>query len=125
MTEMARRTLMTVGGVPLFEGSTEIVEAYREEIAGFERQYGLDATKESHYAASVMHVLYDAIRRVGSSRIALTVHFETPREYGSAYGTTAMDAFGDSSLQIFYILETQQGKVVDRIRLDRRGGEGR
>jgi len=104
--------------VLLFEGSTEVVEGYREEIAAFERQYGLDATKGSHYAASVMHVLYDALRRVGSSRRALTSYFETPRAYESAYGTTTMDAYGDSSLQIFYILETQQGKVVDRIRLD-------
>ncbi|MBF0413072.1 MAG: ABC transporter substrate-binding protein [Desulfamplus sp.] len=99
-------------GVLFFSlGSDLYGEDYKAEIADFEQKYKMKATNGSHYAVSVSHILYDAIREVGYSREAIKAYFETPRIYDTIYGSIAMDQYGDSTGKRITILETMNGKM--------------
>jgi branched-chain amino acid transport system substrate-binding protein len=86
-------------------------EEYIAEIADFEVRYSMKATNGSHYTVSILHILYDAIRSVGSSREALKAYFETPRTYDTAYGLMTVDEYGDGATDRITLLQTLNGKM--------------
>ena len=84
-------------------------EGYKAEIADFESKYSMKATNGSHYSASTLHILYEAIQRLGDSRAALRTYFETPRAYDTCYGKMSMDEFGDGTTDRVTLLQTVNG----------------
>ena len=71
----------------------------------------MEATNGSVYAASILHILYDAIQEVGFSRTALKAYFETPRAYETGYGKMSMDEYGDGTTDRITILQTVNGAM--------------
>jgi branched-chain amino acid transport system substrate-binding protein len=84
-------------------------EDYKAEIADFESKYSMKATNGSHYSASTLHMLYEAIQQVGDSRSAVKTYFETPRAYDTCYGKLSMDEFGDGTTDRVTLLQTVNG----------------
>jgi hypothetical protein len=86
-------------------------EEYKAEIADFEARYSMKATNGSHYTVSILHILYEAIRSVSSSREDLKAYFETPRTYDTAYGLMTVDEYGDGATDRITLLQTLNGKM--------------
>jgi ABC-type branched-subunit amino acid transport system substrate-binding protein len=84
-------------------------EEYKADIADFENIYDMKATNGSAYSVSLLHIIYDAIQEVGSSRAALSTYFNTPRTYNTGYGEMAMDANGDGQTNRITLLQTLDG----------------
>jgi ABC-type branched-subunit amino acid transport system substrate-binding protein len=89
-------------------------ENYKAELAAFKKLYHLEASKASEYTVSVLNILYQAIREVGSSREALREYFETPRLYDTSYGEVMMDEYGDVSTDRIIVLETIEGSIRNK-----------
>ena len=97
-------------GVQFFTLGMEVQgEAYKAEIADFEGKYHMKATNGSHYSASILRLIYEAIRKVGASREAIRKYFQVPREYDTSYGTMAIDEYGDGMTDRITILQTVNG----------------
>jgi branched-chain amino acid transport system substrate-binding protein len=97
-------------GVQFFSLGLEISgEDYKSEIADFESTYNMKATNGSQYSVSILHMLYDAIGKVGASRAALKAYFETPRTYDTSYGKMAIDEYGDGATNRIVLLQTING----------------
>lgn len=79
-------------GVLFFSLGSELHgEVYKAEITDFEKKYKMKATNGSHYALSVLTIMYEAIRKIGFSREDLKAYFQTPRIYDTIYGKIAVD----------------------------------
>lgn len=99
-------------GVLFFSlGSGLYGDEYKADLADFEQKYRMKATNGSQYAVSVLHLLYEAIKQVGSSREAVKAYFETPRVYDTVYGKIALDEYGDAYNDRITILETVNGAM--------------
>ncbi len=97
-------------GVQFFTMRMDIQgEGYRADIADFEDKYHMKATNGSHYSASILHIVYEAIRKVGASREAIKAYFQTAREYDTSYGKVAIDDFGDGMTDRITILQSVNG----------------
>jgi ABC-type branched-subunit amino acid transport system substrate-binding protein len=99
-------------GVLFFSLGLEIYgEEYKAEIADFENIYSMKATNGTHYSVSILHILYDAIQKVGSSREAIKTYFEMPRIFDTSYGKMGMDEYGDGTSDRITILQTVNGTM--------------
>ena len=93
-------------------------EGFKAEIADFEGSYHMNATNGSHYAISLLTMIYDAFRKVGSSREALMAYFETSRAYDTSYGRIAIDEYGDGMINRITILHTLNGTLSTKEIID-------
>ena len=99
-------------GVLFFSLGFDVLgEDYKAEIADFENKYSMKATNGSHYSASILQILYEAIQQVGDSRAALKTYFETPRTYDTSYGKMSIDEFGDGTTNRVTLLQTVNGAM--------------
>jgi ABC-type branched-subunit amino acid transport system substrate-binding protein len=86
-------------------------EDYKAEIVDFESKYSMKATNGSLYAVSILHILYDALEKVGASRDELKKYFETPRTYDTSFGKMSIDKYGDGTTDRITILQTVNGTM--------------
>ncbi|HAE20756.1 MAG TPA: hypothetical protein DCG47_00310, partial [Spirochaetaceae bacterium] len=90
-------------------GLDELTGSYKAEISSFEERYRMTATNGTFYAVSIMHIIREAVLAVGPSRAALKTWLATPRTYTTAFGSLAMDEFGDSVTGKTLIMQTANG----------------
>lgn len=93
-------------------------EGYKAEISDFEGSYHMKATNGSHYAISLLTLIYEALRKVGPSRRALMTYLEAPRSYDTSYGKIAIDEYGDGMIDRITILHTLNGTLSTKEIID-------
>ena len=102
-----------INGIQAFNYTGDTVApAYKSLVTAFEQKYDIDPTFASVYTFSVLNMIYQAVNEVGTDRDKINIYFELPRIYDLGYGKVSLDAFGDATIQYYYINEILDGQIV-------------
>ena len=102
-----------LNGIQAFNYTGEtIAPEYQALITAFKQQHDIDPTFASVYTFSVLNMIYQAVNEVGTDRDKINTYFEHPQIYNLGYGNVYLDAFGDATIQYYYINEILNGQIV-------------